>query len=90
MSDTEVAGLRDAVQALDLTTRRVLTLHYAEGLTPIEVALVLDLTERRVEFIIAELRAFAAARLGIGSDDPGEPADPATTATDADVLATQN
>ncbi len=67
MSDTEVAGLRDAVQSLDLTTRRVLTLHYAEGLTRTEVAMVLDLTDRRVEEILAALRAFASARLGVGA-----------------------
>ncbi len=67
MSDTEVAGLREAVQTLDLTTRRVLTLHYAEGLTPTEVAMVLDITDRRVEEILAALRAFASARLGVGS-----------------------
>ncbi|RMH29172.1 MAG: hypothetical protein D6693_02370 [Planctomycetota bacterium] len=65
MSGTDVAGLRRAVLDLTQTQRRVLILHYAEGLAPREVAHVLELGEARVEAILEGLRAWAAARLGV-------------------------
>lgn len=63
MGDTEVAAVRDAANQLNLTQRRVLVLHYAEDLTIVEIALVLDLTEQRVETIVAQLREMAQQNL---------------------------
>ena len=71
MSDTDVAGLRDAVSQLSLTQRRVLVLHYAEELTIPEIALVLDLPEARVQSTIVELQNLARRRV-FGADDASE------------------
>ena len=63
MSDTDVAGLCKAVEILTLTERRVLVLHYAEGLSALEVALVLDLSAPTVESILESLRTLARDRI---------------------------
>lgn len=64
MSDTDVATLRNAVQQLNLTQRRVLVLHYAEELSIDEIALVLDMSEALVESTLSELRDMARRELG--------------------------
>lgn len=63
MSDTDVAALREAVQQLSLTQRRVLVLHYAEELTIPEIAMVLDLPEQRVKSTLVELQDLARRRV---------------------------
>ena len=66
MSDTDVAALRQAVDQLSLLQRRVLVLHYAEELTILEIALVLDLAEQTVRSTIAELQNLARRAIGVG------------------------
>lgn len=64
MGDTEVVALRESVERLNLSQRRVLVLHYAEDLTVSEISLVLDLPEAQVRRALADLRRLACRSLG--------------------------
>ncbi len=63
MSDMDVAALREAVQQLTLTQRRVLVLYYAEELTIQEIALVLDMPEVQVQTTLVDLQNLARTRV---------------------------
>lgn len=48
MSSREAAHLNRFVHSLERVDRLVLMLHYAESLTPKEIGLILELTEKQV------------------------------------------
>jgi len=53
------------VQTLSTEERHVLMLHYAEGLEPLEISLVLDLPVPTVERMLDDLRALVAREVRI-------------------------
>ena len=54
---------RLVTQTLDDRERLIVTLRYAEGLTPAEIGLVLDLSERRVAASLDAVRARLGAQM---------------------------
>ncbi len=74
MGDTEVVALRESVERLSLTQRRVLVLHYAEDLTVSEISMVLDVPEVQVREALEELRTLARESVGCPTAVCDEPA----------------
>ncbi|MEM1354515.1 MAG: sigma factor-like helix-turn-helix DNA-binding protein [Planctomycetota bacterium] len=56
MASLDATRLRAFVQNLDQTDRYIVLLHYADGLTEMEIAAVLNLTAIRVHGRLEELR----------------------------------
>ncbi|TVQ52250.1 MAG: hypothetical protein EA377_10685 [Phycisphaerales bacterium] len=56
MNGTDASFVTEFVRTLDRNARLILMLHYAEGLTTNEIALVLELTEEEVVARLEEVR----------------------------------
>ncbi len=74
---TDAARLKRFLQTLPQNDRYILLLSYADGLTPIEVSLVLDLPELTVRRRLEVLRREAELAIGVSApvmDDGTSPA----------------
>lgn len=57
MADAKAKQVRQFVQGLEREDRYIVLLYYADGLTPVEIARVLDLPSSRVRNRLYELRS---------------------------------
>lgn len=57
MAESQATRVRQFVQGLDRDDRYIVMLYYADGLTPMEISRVLDLSSTRVRTRLEELRA---------------------------------
>ena len=64
MNGTDASFVTEFVRTLDRTARLILMLHYAEGLTTDEIALVLELTEEEVAARLDEVRTQTRQAVG--------------------------
>ena len=64
MYSQDAAQMSRFFDGLNRTERYVLLLFYADGLTPKEIGLVLDLGEARVRAMLQSLRSDAMRKLG--------------------------
>jgi DNA-directed RNA polymerase specialized sigma24 family protein len=83
MTSKDAMKLKQFLQHLPQTDRYILLLHYADGLTAAEIALVLDLPLSKVQSRFEALRLQAGAMIGA----PSALAAPAPLAAEAAGLA---
>lgn len=57
MADSHTRQVRQFVESLGRNDRHIVLLYYADGLTPMEIARVLDLPSSRVRTRLQELRS---------------------------------
>ncbi len=61
----EARRIKSLVRSLPRAQRTIVMLFYADGLTPREIAEVLEIAQSKVQGVLAAFRAQAALRMGL-------------------------